>query len=80
MPRVWSNGSDVVVAFELGDLPRSLDTHYRVSGHTLRAGTWQEIPDAAVLRVTCDGNRTVSVVASELRRFADEGWVGKLVS
>lgn len=79
MPRVWSNGLDVVVALELRDLPRSLDCHYRVTGHTLRAGTWQELSDGTLLRVASRESGSIAVMAGELRREVGEGWVGRLV-
>jgi hypothetical protein len=77
MPRVWSNGLDVVVALGMGDLPQSLNNHYRVTGHTLRAASWQEVPDGTVLRVASE-HGSVQVTASALRTFAGEGWVGRI--
>lgn len=77
MPRVWSNGFDVVVALGVGDLPGSLNKHYRVTGHTLRVASWQEVPDGTLLRVG-SASGSVHVMAADLREFAGEGWVGRL--
>jgi hypothetical protein len=80
MPRVWSNGWDVVVAVDLNDLPRSLDNYYRVTGHTLRPSTWQELPDGTLLQVESAERGCVPVMAGELRRVVSEGWVGRIVA
>jgi hypothetical protein len=76
MFRVWSDGSDVVVARQLHDVPAVLDRHYRVTGHSLRHACWQEIHDDVLpLR---RANAVHRVPVSTLTAVACEAWVGRM--
>ena len=80
MLKVWSDGLDVVVARDLGQVPSVLDRHYRVTGHTLRHTTWREVPHSQTLRLHRE-NSVQQVEACALASSPDgAGWVGRLAA
>lgn len=77
MLKVWSDGRDVVVARELGEVPSVLDRHYRVTGHTLRHATWREMPPCHTVPLQRKGE-VQHVPASDLSMRSRACWIGLL--
>jgi hypothetical protein len=77
MPRVWSDGREIVVARSIGEVPSMLDRHYGVAGHTLRSAAWVEMTEGTVLSVAGPSGSHERVPAWALAE-AGSGWVGRV--
>lgn len=76
MYQVWSNGRDIAVARNVADVPRVLDRHYGVKGHTARE-CWTAVPDGAILDVISMHSTTPARVPAWLLANVPE-WAGRL--
>jgi hypothetical protein len=77
MFKVWTDGLDVVVARDVREVPNVLNHHYRVTGHSLRHRSWQEVSPTTQLQLKRGANVVQTVTASALVAVASSCWVGR---